>query len=181
MALGKKSQAQAILISERREQAINLRRAGLSLRDIAKRLSVDVATIHEDIKVMMAEAIKENVNNADQLRAMELERLDRMLLNISGQLAPVMAADGKTVLKPASLNAVNTALRISEQRSKLLGLFAPVQQKISVHHTWQDETIELIKSGRLTYSEALETFDHDDTLVRSLFAKAEIPVSTGQA
>ncbi len=52
--------------------------------------------------------------------------------------------------------------------------------KLKIEISWQDETITLIKSGALTYEAALETFDHDDTLVRSLFAKAEIPVSIGE-
>lgn len=127
MAQGKRSQANAIAMIERREQALNLRRAGLSLREIAKRLSVDPMTIHEDIKVMMAESIKENVDNADQLRAMELERLDRLLLNI----APLLAKDGS---HPPDLKAVNIAIRISEQRSKLLGLFAPTKIEGTIEH-----------------------------------------------
>lgn len=130
---------------ERREQAINLRRAGLSLREIAKRLTVDPMTIHEDLKVMMAESIKENVDNADQLRAMELERMDKLLLNLSPLLQP---KEGKT----PDIKAVNAAIKISEQRAKLLGLYAPTKIEGTFdHHVkaykdfspdgWDDDTL----------------------------------------
>lgn len=168
MTQGKKAAAKAIGIIERREQAIQFRRAGLSIRAIALRLDVDPSTIHSDIKVMLAESIKENVNNADQMRVLELERLDDMLLRITPQISN------------GHLGAIAQAIRISERRAKLLGLDMPIKQEIAVHHTWQDDTIQLIKSGHLTYTAALETFDHDDTLVRSLFAKAEIPISIGE-
>lgn len=119
MAQGKKEQARAIGILERREQALNLRRAGLSIRAIATRLNVDPSTIHEDIKVMMAEAVKENVDNAEGLRTLELERLDDMLLRIQPQVSK------------GDLKAIDRALRISEQRAKLLGLYAPVKNDVA--------------------------------------------------
>lgn len=72
------------------------------------------------------------------------------------------------------------ALGAQHQLNKILALYAPVQQHIEVHHTWQDEAVSLIKSGEITYEAALETFDHDDRLVRELFAKAQVEVSTGQ-
>jgi len=50
--------------------------------------------------------------------------------------------------------------------------------KITIN--FEDEAVQLIKARQLDYSTALETFDHDDELVRSLFAKAEIPISTGE-
>lgn len=53
--------------------------------------------------------------------------------------------------------------------------------KIDIHVTWQDEAVSLIKSGDITYEAALETFDHDDRLVRELFAKAQVPISVGQS
>jgi hypothetical protein len=116
MANGKKSEAKTIEINERREQALQYRRAGLSIRAIASRLDVSVFTIHEDIKAMLAEAIKENVDNAEQMRTLELDRLDDMLLRIQSQ-----------VIK-GDLKAIDRALRISEQRAKLLGLYAPINQ-----------------------------------------------------
>lgn len=128
--MGKKSDARTININERREQAIQFRRAGLSIRAIATRLNVDPSTIHDDLKVMMAEAVKENVNNADQMRTLELDRLDDMLVRIQSQ-----------VIK-GDLKAIDRAIRISEQRAKLLGLYAPVNQ----NHTG-DIAIRLVRES----------------------------------
>lgn len=160
MALGKKSAAKTIDIAERRKQALVLRRSGLSLRDIGERLGVDHKTIHEDIRVMLEASIRENVDNAETLRAMELERLDNMLLRIQPQV------------NNGHLGAIDRALRISEQRAKLLGLFAPVKQDVSVKITWQDQAIMLIQQGELTQDKALELFDNDSELVNDLFARA---------
>jgi phage terminase small subunit len=53
--------------------------------------------------------------------------------------------------------------------------------RLKIEITWQDEAISLIKQGAITYEAALETFDHDDRLVRELFAKAQVEVSTGES
>jgi hypothetical protein len=50
--------------------------------------------------------------------------------------------------------------------------------KITV--SFEDETVSLIKAGQLDYKTALETFDHDDELVRRLFAKAEVSIQVAE-
>lgn len=57
------------------------------------------------------------------------------------------------------------------------GLFS---DKLKIEISWQDETISLIKAGQLDYTTALETFDHDDELVRRLFAKAEVSIQVSE-
>lgn len=124
--MGKKLDARTLQISERRDQVIQLRRAGLSIRDIAARVNADPKTVHADIKTMLADAIRENVDNADQLRALEIERLDRVMLGLSPLVFP--SKGGAT----PDLKAVDRYLRISEQRARLLGLYAPVKQDVQV-------------------------------------------------
>ncbi len=116
MANGKKSQAQDINIAQRQGQALELRASGASLRQIAERLGVSHEQIRLDIQAALSEAIKENVNNAETLRTMEVHRLDNMLLRI------------QPLINAGDLKAIDRGLRISEQRAKLLGLYAP--QKI---------------------------------------------------
>lgn len=118
----KRADASSAAIEERRGKALDLRRSGASLRRIAAQLGVSHVQVRTDIKEALEEAIKENVDNAEQLRTMELERLDDMLLRISKQVS-----DGH-------LGAIDRALRISEQRAKLLGLYAPTKIEGTLNH-----------------------------------------------
>ncbi len=70
------------------------------------------------------------------------------------------------------------ALGAQHQLNKIMGFYAPTKHDVRI--TWEDEAVSLIKDGTLTYEAALETFDHDDTRVRRLFAKAQVPVSVGE-
>lgn len=115
----KTADASTIAIEERRGKALDLRRSGASLRRIAAQLHVSHEQVRLDIQAALSEAIKENVDNAEQLRTMELERLDDMLLRIAPQV------------NNGHLGAIDRALRISEQRSKLLGLYAPQKMEHS--------------------------------------------------
>jgi AcrR family transcriptional regulator len=119
MAQGKRSAARKINIEERRHEALELRKHGLSMREIAKRLGVGVATIHEDIRQALASAIAENVKEAESLRTLEIERLDMYLSSMEKKLR-----EGDTA-------AITVALRIAEQRAKLLGLNAPERREIT--------------------------------------------------
>jgi len=69
------------------------------------------------------------------------------------------------------------AIAAQRELNLLLGLYAPAKQDIAVRMTWEDEAVTLIKAGQLTYDTALETFDNDNELVASLFAKAQTRLS----
>lgn len=171
MANGKKSQAAAIEREARRSQALQYRRAGLSIREIASRLNCNHQTVHNDITHALQAAIDENTHSADKLRALELDRLDRMLLG----LAPLIYPAGNA---PVDLKAMDRAIRIVEQRAKLLGLYAP--QLMDIKLSWEDQAIEDIRRGVVTYPALAEAFD-ESTATR-LFAAAGIPaqVTTGE-
>jgi phage terminase small subunit len=72
------------------------------------------------------------------------------------------------------LHSVQNAMQLL---GKQHALFA---DKLKIEITWQDETVSLIKAGQLDYKTALETFDHDDELVRRLFAKAEVSIQIAE-
>lgn len=169
MAQGKKSQAAAIEREARRAQALQLRRAGLSIRDIAAQLNCNHQTVHNDIHHALQAAIDENTHNADKLRALELDRLDRMLLGLAPLIYP------KAGLQ-VDLKAMDRAIRIVEQRAKLLGLYAP--QQVDIKLSWEDQAVEDIKAGRVDYTAMLAAFG-DEALVTGLFAKAGVPIQVG--
>ncbi len=126
MGQGKKSSAKAIGIQQRRRQVLELRRNGASIRAIAETLGYSHQLIHKDLKVALQAAIQQNTQSAEQNRQLELERLDALYLRVSKEVF--------NHVKTLDIQAVNTLLKISEQRAKLLGLNAPEAQSIRVEH-----------------------------------------------
>ncbi|WP_455362001.1 hypothetical protein [Streptomyces sp. SYSU K21746] len=119
------------------EQAacLALRLEGHTYRDIANRLHLSIGTAFNRVR----DAVDLEVSpKADELRALELARLDLYLT----RLAPkITKGDDR---------AINTAVRISESRRRMLGLDQPVAVHATVHEvTQQDlELQEMIRAAR---------------------------------
>lgn len=97
------------------EQALELRRAGLSYATIARRIGLSKSRAHALVQLGLQEARAQNAASAEELRVEELSRLDGMLAKVYPK-----AAKG-------DLQAVDRVLKIGERRAKLLGLEAPVR------------------------------------------------------
>lgn len=104
-------------IAERRVRAFELRKRGATYRQIAQELHVDVHTIHGDVQAELASLRETATAEATQLRALELERLDAMTSGLWPHI------------KTGNAPAVTAGVRVSERRSRLLGLDAPVATK----------------------------------------------------
>lgn len=105
---GTKTNGSTIHAAERQRQALELRKAGASLQVIADRLGyAGPQGAHEAIRKGIAAIPFEA---AEQVRAMELERCDRMQL---GLYERATKGDEK---------AIDRVLRIMDRRAKLLGL-----------------------------------------------------------
>ncbi len=137
-------------VAKRRTEAIRMHLAGHRLQAIADALGYSsVQTAQKDI-ARAVEALKaEQHKAADELRAVELARLDDALavciriMNeqhvahsggkivervIDGQIVPVID-------NGPSLAAADRIVKISESRRKLLGLDAPAKQEIATEAT----------------------------------------------
>lgn len=101
----------------RRTEALTLRLAGLTMDQIADRLGIGATSVYEMINRSLNQAENQNV---EQMRSLENERLDRAQVAIWQQ---VLNGD---------LSAVQTFLRISQQRSKMNGLDAPKKVDVNV-------------------------------------------------
>lgn len=101
----------------RRAEALTLRLAGLSLDAIAERLHVDPSMVHKMIKTALENSSNRNVQ---ELRNLENQRLDR-----------AQAAIWTRVLE-GDLRSISTFLKISSERSKLNGMYAPTQIDMAV-------------------------------------------------
>lgn len=93
-------------------EAVRLRSAGLTYRQIAERMGCDPSTAHRRCNRALAAQPAEAVS---EYRALELERLDAL------QAALWPAAIGGDV------RAVRGVLEVMTRRSKLLGLDKPVE------------------------------------------------------
>jgi hypothetical protein len=100
---------------ERKRQAIAMRRTGATFEDIGRALGISTQAAHKAVKRALAELAAMTMDEAASLRALELDRLDRM-----------QAAIWRNVTS-GNLSAVDRALRIMERRAKLLGLDAPAK------------------------------------------------------
>ena len=101
---------QKIRKSEFVNEVIKYRKLGMSYPAIAERLNCGVNSVRNAIKTYTETIPRETV---DEVRHMELERLDAMLIKNLGN-----AMQGST-------QAVNAVIKIMDHRAKLLGLYNP--------------------------------------------------------
>lgn len=151
-----------IVAAERRRNALGLRRNGATYEQIAEALDISVSTARNYIKDALEAITKDIAETADEIRELELQRLDHMLR--------VLAPKIETSAAEGDYRPMQMQLRIQERRAKLLGLDAPSKHdhsgKVQVAHgiqrgeiddleqMWRDsaldgEAIEIPASERL--------------------------------
>ena len=113
MARTKLKDKQAAEILERQYQALELRRRGLSYRAIGAKLSVSHVQARADVEAVLRQLADENRDKADEMRQLEIERLDAIYESLDSWVASG---------NPAATNAY---LKAMERRAKLQGLDAP--------------------------------------------------------
>ena len=104
-----------VRVADQTNKMIELRKAGMSYARIGEALGCSVKNVHDGIKRGLKLLVEEP---ARELRQLELERLDALMLGVWKQ-----AKDGH-------LGAIDRVLKIQERRAKLLGLDAP--SKVSI-------------------------------------------------
>jgi hypothetical protein len=103
----------ALETADRQRQALELRRDGLTFDGIAHQLGLaDRSMARKYVQAALDRTLREP---AEEVRDLELRRLDHWLLRLS------------ELIEQGDLKAIDRALKITELRARLLGLFAPVQ------------------------------------------------------
>ena len=120
MAHGKATDKKTSTILENQFVALELRKSGLSYRKIAERLSINHQTAHNYVQKALAHLLELNNDSAEELRQLELERLDK-----------ITAAMDHWV-EAGSFNHANIYLKAMERRSKYLGLDKPTEIKVDI-------------------------------------------------
>ncbi|GAA4085398.1 hypothetical protein [Actinomadura miaoliensis] len=133
------SKARRAEVAARRAKAIQLRLAGVPLDKIAEQLEYSSrAAVSKDIARALEANTSELAGRSAELRATELERLDRLQA----------AAWGKAL--QGDLEAGNFCLRLIDRRIRLLGLDTPVRADLTIHQVDPADTAlaELLNEAR---------------------------------
>lgn len=129
-----KTSRRAAQARERMKQALELRKAGATYDQIAQRLGYAASGA---AYTAVATAIKDITRApAEELRTLELERLDALMLAVWNKA------------KAGDYKAVDTVLRIMDRRAKYLGLDAPVRVAASTELSVKDVTIKWMDDWR---------------------------------
>jgi hypothetical protein len=134
------------------QRACELRSASLSYAQIGELLGVSRSTACDMVRRGIADVPTER---AEQTRALELEKLDRLERralevldtdHVRVEHGRIILHDGKPLVdyRP-TLHAIATLVRVAERRAKLLGLDAPARHAVDVI---TDEVVEA-ESNRL--------------------------------
>ena len=102
-------------MAQRAQQALDLRIAGATYRQIAGQLAVSLKTAYLDVQTALGALDAVVATTAERLRELEAARLDR--LNVA-------LANG---IKAGQPSAIVAAVAVMARRAKLFGLDAPTQ------------------------------------------------------
>lgn len=114
-----KTTPRKLTTQEQRTQGLAMRLAGYTFTQIGDNLGITDSAAHKLIMKALDETAVSNADQATALRQLEIERLDRAGVAI------------EKAVRDGHLGAIDRWIRISERRSKLLGLDAPVRTELS--------------------------------------------------
>lgn len=127
-----KASKRRLTARERERQALELRMAGGTYAQIAEALEISQTGAYKAVMRALDKLNQKTLENAEQLRRLELERLDRAVLAVWPKV------------QEGRLTAIDRWIRLSESRRKLLGLDAPQQANVvtKIELTWSDDGID---------------------------------------
>ncbi len=113
--MANKTGARTITVAERRAEALELRKQGLTYEVIGQKLGISNTAAYKHVRRALDAIEKDIDEKATHLKIIEKARLERLFNSIWN------AATG------GDLYAIDRALKIMERQAKLLGLDAPVK------------------------------------------------------
>ncbi len=135
---------------DRQMQALDLRKSGASFAAIAQALNyASPSGAHKAVMSAIKKVLREP---AEEVRTLELERLDRLQ----------MAAWTKAI--KGDLRAIDAVLRIMKRRAELLGLDAPA--RINVEMAVVEEVDRMIEAGLLSESDRAAAVAEAEAILR---------------
>ena len=127
-------------VAEQEIRCYELRLAGKSLDAIAKEVKLSKGTVHNRIQAHIEQRVQPL---ADELRAIEVDRLDRYLARLDAQIQDDEAAG-------RAARNIEVAVKVSERRAKLLGIDAPERVEATVTEVTQEDLAlaELVREAQ---------------------------------
>jgi hypothetical protein len=132
-----KTSARRISADERRRKALQMRLAGATYEQIARApigpndpspMYSSRKRAHEAVSTALKEIQDENKGNAEELRTLELARLEAMTMSLWPSTRPTkqVACDacGNVMWREPTLEAIDRVIKIMERRARYLGLDA---------------------------------------------------------
>lgn len=110
----------AILDLQRKMQIMQLRVAGWAIWQIADHLGLESFTVHNLIIEQLSDWRDMTQEMSTELRELELQRLDEFLRALWQKI------------QGGNTRAIETALKVSERRARLLGLDAPEKREVTL-------------------------------------------------
>lgn len=129
--LTKDGENEQVALTEARLRALDLRRQGKSYRQIAFIMGIGHNTAYNYVQAELIDLRNQTKEIAEEILDIEMLRLDNMLTRLE---AGINAGD------PAS---IVTALKIQDQRAKLLGLYAPTKREVKSTIITEEEAAAL--------------------------------------
>lgn len=103
----------------RQMEALKLRISGWSYRRIGDTLKISHQQVKRDVEGELKRLANENLDKADELRELELTRLDHVIESMDSWLVS------------GNPQAANVYIKAIQERNKLLGLYAPEKKDVT--------------------------------------------------
>lgn len=127
------------VLAERQQQALEYRKAGHSYAQIADRMGCGIASAHGYVTKALAKLNAATRETAEQVRSLELQKLDQLEAQLTQQILAFGAVPSKECHR-----AMELRLKVIAQRCKLLGLVQPQQVNQVVVQPPPDARLEVI-------------------------------------
>jgi hypothetical protein len=156
-----------LLIEERINREVALKRAGLSYRQIGAEVGVSQTQVRKDILRALNRVAMKQESETLAYRELELQRLEELWFTYYQQAKGYVDKAGK--IHEPDPDAAKLLLNISRQRSTLLGLNAPIM--VDNHHSgqvtlsWEDTIREaglLIPPSYEGYEDVIESLEEEN-------------------
>lgn len=111
-------------LAERDVQIFNMKRAGVSSAEIARRFGISTGAVTASVRRQLERLNREAIGAYPELLRLELERLDALQQSLwpMTQHRRVTAPDGSEIPVEPDARVVQTVLGIMDRRSRLLGM-----------------------------------------------------------